>query len=63
MIIGFAYAYEYTYQDREYIIRTRNTEHAQLVTKPYTYQFFCSWLHTRLHSCKDSLVIMWLCFE
>ena len=29
---GFAYAYEYTYKDCEYIIyiRTMNTEHAQL---------------------------------
>ena len=31
MIMGFVYAYEYTYQDHEYIIRTMNTEHAQLV--------------------------------
>jgi len=29
MVIGFGYAYEYTYQDHEYIIRTMNTEHAQ----------------------------------
>jgi len=36
MIMGF---HEYTYQDREYIIRAMNTKHAQsqLVTKPYTY--------------------------
>jgi len=50
MIMGFAYAYEYTYQDSEYIIRTMNTEHAQLVREPYTYRLSCSWLHTRLHS-------------
>ena len=31
------YAYEYTYQDLDYIIRPMNTKHAQLVTKPYTY--------------------------
>ena len=50
--MGFAYAYEYTYQDCEYIIRTMNTEHAQLVreTYMYTYQFSWSCLHTRLHS-------------
>jgi len=40
----------YTYQDREYIIRTMNTKHAQLVTKPYTYRYSCSRLHTRLDS-------------
>ena len=28
-IMGFVYAYEYTYQDHEYVIRTMNTEHAQ----------------------------------
>jgi len=31
---GFVYAYEYTYQDYEYVIRTMNTEHAQLVREP-----------------------------
>ena len=35
--MGFAYAYEYTYQDREYIIRNMNTEHAQLVREPGVY--------------------------
>ena len=40
---GFCIAYEYTYQDREYIIRTMNTEQVQL-------RFSCSWLYTRLHS-------------
>ena len=25
----FGFAYEYTYQDHEYIIRTMNTKHAQ----------------------------------
>jgi len=41
MIMGF---HEYTYQDREYIIRAMNTKHAQctclyvqLVTQPYIY--------------------------
>jgi len=32
MIMGFAY--EYTYQDREHIIRTMDTMHAQLVNNP-----------------------------
>ena len=54
MIMGF---HEYTYQDREYIIRAMNTKHAQctglyiqLVTKPYTYGSSCSRLHVQLHS-------------
>jgi len=54
MIMGFR---EYTYQDREYIIRAMNTKHAQctclyiqLVTKPYTYGSSCSRLHVQLHS-------------
>ena len=44
MIMGF---HEYTYQDREYIIRAMNTKHAQsqLVTKPYTYGSSGSRLH------------------
>ena len=48
MIMGF----EYTYQDREYIIRAMNTKHAQsqLETKPYTYGSSCSRLHIQLHS-------------
>ena len=33
---GFCVAYEYTYQDHEYIIRTVNTEHDQLVREPDT---------------------------
>jgi len=54
MIMGF---HEYTYQDREYIIRAMNTKHTQctclyiqLVTKPYTYGSSCSRLHVQLHS-------------
>jgi len=54
MIMGF---HEYTYQDREYLIRAMNTKHAQctglyiqLVTKPYTYGSSCSRLHVQLHS-------------
>jgi len=43
MIMGFPY--EYTYQDHEYIIRTMNTKHAQLLTKPYTYQFLLLAVH------------------
>jgi len=43
--IGMGYAYEHTYQDREYVIRTMNTKcaqyicmlHIQLVTKPYSF--------------------------
>ena len=33
-----------------HIIRTMNTEHAQLVREPYTYRFSCSWLLARLQS-------------
>ena len=40
MIMGIVYACEYTYQDCEYIIRTMNTEYAQL----------SSWLYTLLVS-------------
>jgi len=47
MIMGFAY--EYTYQEHENIIRTMNTKHAQGVTKPYTYGFSCPRQHTQLH--------------
>ena len=49
MIMGF---HEYTYQDREYIIRAVILSmpnacilYIQLVTKPYTYGFSCSRLH------------------
>ena len=45
-----SFAIDYTYQDHEYIVRILNTKHAQLVTKPYTYQVSWSWLHTSLHS-------------
>jgi len=48
MIMGFVYAYEYTYQDHEYIIRTMNTEHAQLARNPI-HTGFLLLLH-RLHS-------------
>ena len=54
MIMGFAY--EYTYQDREYIIRTMNTKRAQspaihsACTPIATYGFPVPCLHTRLHS-------------
>ena len=37
-------AYEYTYQDHEYIIRTMNTKHERAVW------LSCSKLHTRLQS-------------
>jgi len=50
MIMGF---HEYTYQDREYIIRAMNTKlsmYIQLVTKPYTYGSSCYRLHVQLHS-------------
>ena len=54
MIMGF---HEYTYRDREYIIRAvilsmpnARILYIQLVTKPYTYGFSCSRLHVRLHS-------------
>jgi len=51
MIMSF---HEYTYQDREFIIRAIHTKHAQctcqLVTKHYTYGSSCSRLHIRFHS-------------
>ena len=54
-IMGFVYAYEYTYQDHEYVIRTMNTEHAQgTLYIPIS----CSWLHTRLHSDACSIFVI-----
>jgi len=49
--MSFAYAYEYTYQDREYIIRTMNTQHTGLIREPYTYWSSCSRLQdcTQMH--------------
>ena len=52
MIMGF---HEYTYQDREYVIKAMNTKYAQctgfqLLTKPYTYGSSCSRMHVQLHS-------------
>jgi len=62
MIMGF---HEYTYQDREYIIRAMTTKHAQctclyiqLVTKPYTYGSSCSRLHIQLHSVILSIFVI-----
>jgi len=57
MIMGF---HEYTYQDREYIIRAMNTKHAQsqLVTQPYTYGSSCFRLHVQLHSVIPSTFVI-----
>ena len=50
------YAYEYTYQDCEYIIRTMNTKYAQLVTQLIHTSFPAPRLHTTLHSVALSVI-------